>query len=218
MILTTLGSVQTRLGGNERLAEAESALRRSLELRAALGGADDALGLSALAALLVRRGGRPRLLEAERLLRAALHAPRGVGQESMSDRLAQVLLRLGDAARLAEAETLLRERIRVSDDDFELAVTRNTLAAVLLRRGTREDLREAEDAIRESIEGGRRTGNRRHVAMALLTGSWIAERRGDMALAISRQEEMIQINRGLGLTREVARAEERLAKLRDLEA
>jgi tetratricopeptide (TPR) repeat protein len=213
MVLTTLGTVLSRLGGAPRFDEAERALRRSLELWGHNAGSEAAFAMSSLASVLIRGGSRAQLIEAETLLREA-HELAGDAGESMVDRLAQVLLRLGHSARLAEAEALLQSRLRVGAVGMDRAITLNTLAAVLLKKGGSGDLRDAEAAIGESIEIGRQSKNPRHVAMALLTGSWIAERRGDTSLAIARQEEMIEVNRELGLTREVERAQARLLRLR----
>jgi tetratricopeptide (TPR) repeat protein len=214
MILTSLGSLLTKMGGAARLEEAETVLRQSVSLHRDIGSTEIGLTLSALGAVLAKRGGRARLIEAEELLRTSYSVLPSEARRSVVDRLARVLIGLGDSARLEEAEALLRDRLSTATDDLDRAVTLNTLAGVLLKRGTPAALTQAEEAVQASIEAGRLARNGRHVAIALLNASWIAERRGDIALAISRQEEMIETNRRLGLRDEIVRAQERLGALR----
>jgi hypothetical protein len=214
MILTTLGTLQLRMGGRERLANAEAALRRSLEVGAGLGGVSEGLALGSLGAVLARRGSRAELLEAEGVLRRSLELLPAGSEEIVEDRLVNVLGRLGGTSRLSEAEQFLVARLQHELEPEALAVTLNVLATTLLRRRDAALLPRAEEAVDRSIQLGKEVGNRRHTAMALLTGSFIAERAGDLALAIARMEEVIAINEDLGLAEAVRSSSDRLAELR----
>ncbi|MGO9873184.1 MAG: hypothetical protein ACLPVY_05235, partial [Acidimicrobiia bacterium] len=194
MILTTLGTLRLRLGGERRLEQAESVLRRSLELGAHRGGMMEGLALSSLGAVLVRRGSPAQLLEAEVILRRSLAVLPADAQGAVEDRLANVLGRLGGQPRLREAEQLLNRRLEQEMSAEETAVTLNMLATTLMRRGDVTLLPSAEDAAQRSIGLGKELGNQRHTAMALLTGSFIAEKSGDLTLSIARMEELIEIN------------------------
>jgi tetratricopeptide (TPR) repeat protein len=214
LTLTTLGSLMTRIGGHDRLKQAERALRRSVQLRGGMVGDDDGLALSALGAVLLRQGSPEQLLEAERLFRRSLSLLPQEQQSVARDRLALVLARLGGPGRLREAETLLRERADEVTRDLDRAVVLNTLAQVLLKRGDPDALKEANDLVIQSIELGRASRNPRHVAIALLTASKIAEQRGELDLAVRRHEELIRTNRSLGLSREVQAGEDYLHDLK----
>lgn len=213
VILTTLGTLQLRLGGDERIGQAERALRRSLEIGSHLG-AHQGLALSSLGAVLSRQGSRSQLLEAEGLLRQSLELLPRDAQGAAEDRLANVLGQLGTTSGLEEAEQLLTKRLAEETDLRDVAVSLNMLASTLVRRGDPELLPRAEAAIERSIELGKQSENPRHTAMALLTGSFVAEKAGDLPKAIARMEELISINQGLGLEHEVARSQKRVAALR----
>jgi hypothetical protein len=212
VILTTLGSLQLRIGGERRLRDAEQALRRSVELQ--VGGLGAGMALGALGAVLMRRGSRARLLEAENILRRSLAVLPSDQADSAVDRLANVLKRLGGETRLKEAEALLQQRLENEADPLARAITLNALAGVLMQRTDQSSLEKAEDAARRSVELGKELGHARHTAMALLTGSFVAEKSGNVSLAISRMEEVVQINQQLGLNRDVEESRGRLDRLR----
>lgn len=215
VILTTLGSLQLRLGGEDRLKRAERALQRSLEIGTP-GAMNQGLALGSLGAVLIRRGSRAHLLEAESVLRRSLELLPSDAHGAVQDRLANVLGRLGGRPRLEEAERLLAKRLSEETDPQDVAITLKMLASTLMRTRDPEALARAEDAIARSIALGKQLRHRRHTAMALLTGSYIAEKSGDRATAIARMEELLAINRELRLQNEVDKGENRLASLRRL--
>jgi hypothetical protein len=211
MILTTLGALQAKSGDDAQLKAAERTLRRSIELSEATGG-NDGRALSALGAVLMTKGTDGSLHEAEQLLRRSLTLLPADARDTAKGRLARVLGRLGGPTRLREAEELLRDM--KGDRGLDRAMTLNTTAATLMKHGDPENLERAEAAILESIELTERLNEGRHTAMALLTGSFIAERQAKLELAIERMERLIELNRALGLAERVEESAKRLKRLR----
>lgn len=214
VILTTLGTVQSKIGGKDRLESAEKKLRRSLEISAQTGTGSSGLALGTLGAVLFRLGSRTQLLEAEDLLRRGIELLPYEARGAIEDRLARVLGRLGGEERLKEAEALLARRVKEETDPRDVAITLHMLAQTLMRRGDETSLTKADEAAVQSIKLGREIGNPRHTAMALLTGSFIAEKSGNLSLAILRMEETVAINEGLGLAHQVEKSTKRLLALR----
>jgi hypothetical protein len=214
VILTTLGTTQVRLGGAEEVHEAELSLRRSVEVFAGVNGRREGLALGALGSVLFQKGTPADLKEAEKVLRRGLELLPPGSHGVIEDRLARVLGRLGGEENVAEAERLVNKRLGEGGDLFDNAITLNMLAQTLMRRRDLRSLRKAEEAAAKSVALGRELDNARHLAMALLTYSWVAEKLGDGEGAITAMEEVVEINEGFGFEQHVAKSRKRLQTLR----
>jgi tetratricopeptide (TPR) repeat protein len=212
--LTSLGALQHRVGGADRLRDAERNLRRSASLARGSSGIGEGMALGALGAVLLQKGTKRDLEEAEKVLRRALELLPQDAQRVAEDRLSRVLQRRGGEEKLAEAEEMVKRRLIKGGGDLDTAITLNMLAQILLRRGDTAALRRAREASDHSVRLGRELSNKRHLAMALLASAYIAEKLGEGERALASLEEVVALNRDLGLTQQARRAEGSLREMK----
>jgi tetratricopeptide (TPR) repeat protein len=175
MVLNSLGGVLVKLGGRERLEEAETHYRDSLKLVHKLGDRHgEAMVLNSLGGVLVKLGGPERLEEAETHYRDGLKLEQKLGarhgEAMVLNSLGGVLVKLGGRERLEEAETHYWESLKLHQqlgDRLGEAMVLNSLGGVLVKLGGRERLEEAETHYRESLKIGQDLNNLHHQAQVM---------------------------------------------------
>lgn len=175
IVLTSLGDVLIKLGGQKRLEEAEQCYHRSLEIEQSMGNRHgEAMVLNSLGGALVKLGGQTRLEEAEQCYHRSLEIKQKLGDrrgESMGlNSLGGVLVRLGGQKRLEEAEQCYRRSLEIKQklgDRRGEAMGLNSLGGVLVKLGGRKRLEEAEQCYRNSLIIEQSIGNRHGEAMVL---------------------------------------------------
>ncbi len=151
-----LGDLAALLYTQNNIAEAESMLRESLQIRRAVcpAGPEVAVGLTDLAKVL---RGQNKLAEAEPLLREALELHRRAlpdGRSGFAISLGALASLLREQNRLAEAEPVCREALEAARGAFpsghpNIAAALNTLARLL---HAQSKLAEAEPLYRDALE------------------------------------------------------------------
>ena len=169
---TVLNNLALVLLDTSRLAEAESLLRRAVEIEEQSHGADGQNVAAYLSNLSMLLRATTRLSEAEPLMRRALDMDEqslGPDHPSVAVRLSNLALLLWDTHRFGEAEPLVRRALEIDEQSHganhpSVAVRLNNLATLL--QGMNR-LGEAEPLLRRALEIDERSFGADHPSVAI---------------------------------------------------